>query len=232
MERYRTELALYDRAERYLKEHLGSDTKLRPKAWKAEVADLTAKKDSLYREVRKLKEEAAEVETVKRCVEQAIPPTEQRKDITMRTLPITASKEEIRGLVIAWNELLAQEKYKEALEMFLLDEDNELDWTPELLESAVYAYGCPGYTREEAKKEFGSSDYKVTSILENPDKDKIIDSIDISSDYGWMSKNDIAVIHYDNVPLNGTMSDLTARFFVRKVSDDEITLAFIDLHVM
>ena len=29
-ERYRTELALYDRAERYLKEHLGSDTKLRP----------------------------------------------------------------------------------------------------------------------------------------------------------------------------------------------------------
>lgn len=79
-ERYRTELALYDRAERYLKEHLGSDTKLRPKAWKAEVADLTAQKDRLYREVRKLKEEVAEAETVKRCVEQAMPPTEQRKE--------------------------------------------------------------------------------------------------------------------------------------------------------
>lgn len=79
-ERYRTELALYDRAERYLKEHLGSDTKLRPKAWKAEVADLTAQKDRLYREMRKLKEETAEAETVKRCVEQAIPPTEQRKE--------------------------------------------------------------------------------------------------------------------------------------------------------
>ncbi len=81
-ERYRTELALYDRAERYLKEHLGSDTKLRPKAWKAEVADLTAQKDRLYREVRKLKEEVAEAETVKKCVEQAIQPTAQRKEKT------------------------------------------------------------------------------------------------------------------------------------------------------
>ena len=149
----------------------------------------------------------------------------------MKTLPITASKEEIRELVIEWNELLAQEKYREAFEMFPA-ENNELDWTPELLESAVYTYGCPGYTREEAEREFGSSDYKVTSILENPDKDKIIESIDISSDYGWMGKNDIAVIHYDHVPLNGVMSDLTARFFVRKVTDDKLTLVFIDLHVM
>lgn len=154
------------------------------------------------------------------------------KGTIMKILPITASNEEIKELVIEWNELLAQEKYKEALEMFLIDENNELNWTPELLESAVYTYGCPGYTREEAEKEFGSSDYKVTSILENPNKDKIIESIDISSDYGWLGKNDIAVIHYDNVPLNGNMSDLTAIFFVRKVNDDEITLAFIDLHVM
>lgn len=123
----------------------------------------------------------------------------------MRTLPITASKEEIKKLVIEWNELLAQEKYKEAFEMFL-SENNELNWTPELLESAVYTYGCPGYTREEAEKEFGSN--------------------------GWMGKNDIAVIHYGNVPLNGMMSDLTAIFFVRKVNDDLITLAFVDLHVM
>lgn len=149
----------------------------------------------------------------------------------MRTLPITASKEEIKELVIEWNELLAQEKYKEAFEMFLA-ENNELDWTPELLESAVYTYGCPGYTREEAEKEFGSSDYKVTSILQNPNRDQIIESIDISSDYGWMGKNDIAVIHYGNVPLNGMMSDLTAIFFVRKVNDDQLTLSFVDLHVM
>ena len=79
------DFALYDRAERYLKEHLGSDTKLRPKAWKAEVADLTAQKDRLYREMRSLKEEVAEAETVKRCVEtvltdRTIPPTAQRRE--------------------------------------------------------------------------------------------------------------------------------------------------------
>lgn len=34
------------------------------------------------------------------------------------------------------------------------------------------------------------------------------------------------------VPINGELSDLTAHFFVCKVNGDEITLAFIDLHVM
>ncbi len=79
-ERYRTELTLYNRAERCMKEHLVSDTKLRPKAWKAEVADLTAQKDRFYREVRKLREEVSEAETVKRCIEQAKPPIKQRKE--------------------------------------------------------------------------------------------------------------------------------------------------------
>ena len=73
---------------------------------------------------------------------------------------------------------------------------------------------------------------KNREILTKEDKEEIITGIDISSDYGWMGKEDIAVIHYDNVPLNGKMSDLTARFFVRKISEDELTLAFIDLHVM
>lgn len=36
----------------------------------------------------------------------------------MRTIPITASKEENRELVIEWNEFLAQEKYKEAQKEF------------------------------------------------------------------------------------------------------------------
>lgn len=81
-ERYRMELALYDRAERYLKEHLGSDTTLKLKAWKAEVVALTNEKDRLYREVRKLREKVSETETIKRCIEQAIEPQEQRKEQT------------------------------------------------------------------------------------------------------------------------------------------------------
>lgn len=44
------------------------------------TAVLTAHKDSLYREIRKLKEEVQEAETVKKCVEQTVQPTEQRKE--------------------------------------------------------------------------------------------------------------------------------------------------------
>ena len=47
-----------------------------------------------------------------------------------------------------------------------------------------------------------------------------------------MGRDDIAVIHYDKLPLNGEPSDLTARFFIRKLDDKTITLAFMDLHVM
>lgn len=160
-----------------------------------------------------------------------IPDTNMEKT-GLRTLSLPVNDLEIIKLLIEWTELLAQERYKEALEMFLIDKNIELDWTPELLESAVFTYGCPGYTREEAEREFGSADYKVTSLQDSPDKQKIITDIDISSDYEWMGDDDLAVIHYEEIPLNGEMSDLTARFFVRKISENQYTLAFIDLHVM
>lgn len=160
-----------------------------------------------------------------------IPDTNMEKT-GLRALPLPVNDLEIIKLLIEWTELLAQERYKEALEMFLIDKNIEWDWTPELLESAVFTYGCPGYTREEAEREFGSADYKVTSLQDSPDKQQIITDIDISSDYEWMGDDDLAVIHYEEIPLNGEMSDLTARFFVRKISENQYTLALIDLHVM
>ena len=155
----------------------------------------------------------------------------KKADPRLRTLPIDAGREELIGLLEDWTELLAEEKYAEALSMFLPDY-SAADWTPELLESTVYGYGCGGYTREEAAAEFGSADFKVTSLKDSPDREEIHKAIDISSDYGWMGQDDIAVIHYDKLPLNGKPSDLTARFFVRKLDSKTITLAFIDLHVM
>jgi len=155
----------------------------------------------------------------------------KRADPRLRTLPADAGREEIVALLEDWTELLAEERYEEALSMFLVDTGTG-DWTPELLESDIYGYGCAGYTREEAAREFGSSDYKITSLKNSPYREEIRKAIDISSDYGWMGRDDIAVIHYDKVPLNGEMSDLTARFFVRKLDSETVTLAFIDLHVM
>lgn len=159
-------------------------------------------------------------------------PEEHMAKPGLRTLPADAGDVELIELLIEWTEFLAQERYQEALELFLTDENAELKWTPKLLESAVYGYGCPGYTREEAAEEFGSADYKVTSLLDCPDKEEIITGIDISSDYEWMGRDDIAVIHYGNVPLNGKGSDLTAIFFVRRLCGGELTLAFVDLHVL
>lgn len=72
------ELILYQTAERYLKEHLGKDNVLKLKAWKVEVATLTFKKNRLYDEVHRLKDEVQEAEAVKKCVEQAIQPKQTR----------------------------------------------------------------------------------------------------------------------------------------------------------
>lgn len=160
----------------------------------------------------------------------------------MYILPYNAVREDYLNALIQWTELLAQEKYTEALEMFQAY-DYETDWTPELLESAVYTYGCPGLTREEAEKEFGTADYKVTSLLHNENKAKILEAVNISffdspisekqaNMWAVTEKNIIGMIHYDFVPLNGEMSDLTARFWIKKLDEESIALSFIDLHVM
>ena len=100
----------------------------------------------------------------------------------LKTLPISAGKEETKGLVVEWLELLAQENYSEALKLILYDNTQEWIWTPENLEAAIFTYGLPWYTKEDLKREFGEDckvDYKVTSILAHPDKEKLLEKIEI-----------------------------------------------------
>lgn len=66
------ELILYQTAERYLKEHLGDNSMLNLKGWKADIKTLALKKNRLYSEVQSLQTEVQEVETIKKCVEQAV----------------------------------------------------------------------------------------------------------------------------------------------------------------
>ena len=40
------------------------------------------------------------------------------------------------------------------------------------------------------------------------------------------------MVHYDDVPLDGEPSDLTARFHIKRVDDGTMTLEFLDIHVM
>ena len=148
----------------------------------------------------------------------------------MRTLPIDAEDQEIIALLEEWTELLAQEKYAEALDM--LSPDPEQHWTPELLESDVYGYGLPGYTREEAEREFGRADYKITSLRSSPYREQILQSIDIERFTPKARPEQLGMVHYEKIPLNGEMSDLTGIFFLKKVSDTSMILEFHDLHVM
>ena len=148
----------------------------------------------------------------------------------MRILTINAKDQEIIDLLEEWTELLAQEKYAEALDM--LSPDPEQHWTPELLESDVYGYGCPGYTREEAAREFGRADYKITSLRSSPYREQILQRIDIERFTPKSRPEQLGMVHYEKVPLNGEMSDLTGIFFLKKVSDTSMILEFHDLHVM
>ena len=58
-------LTLYQSAEHYLKEHLGEDKVLKPKAWKTEVSDLSEKKRRLYEDLQTLRAEVQEAEAVR-----------------------------------------------------------------------------------------------------------------------------------------------------------------------
>lgn len=70
-EKHRTELALYSHAERYLLEHT-VDRKVMPEAWKADAARLASEKDRLYAEMRGLKDEVKEADTVMRNVKRVM----------------------------------------------------------------------------------------------------------------------------------------------------------------
>lgn len=171
----------------------------------------------------------------------------------MKTIPLNSGEEQIRNFVLEWNELLALEKYAEAIDFILYDNTQIIDgkpwiWTPEKLEASVYTYGMPWFSREEIEKEYGpgSADYKVTSLLNSPDKEELLSDISITVDYYTVTsekaalwglektdyENIIGDVHYDGVPLNGSSSDLTAIFYIQKVDNENITLLFHDLHVM
>jgi len=58
----------------------------------------------------------------------------------MKTLPINASNDGIKKLVVEWSEMLAAGKFKEALDMFP-NGDEEMEWTPESLAFWISNYG-------------------------------------------------------------------------------------------
>jgi hypothetical protein len=82
---------------------------------------------------------------------------------------------------------------------------------------------------------WGVDRFVITSLLRREDRDQIIaNSIEVDRDnlYGLNPELYLGMVHYNDVPLNGGLSDLTARFHIKRIGDDELTLEFLDLHVM
>lgn len=47
------------------------------------------------------------------------------------------------------------------------------------MEADVFTYGMPWFTKEEMKREDCKVDYKVTSVLARPDKEELLEKIDV-----------------------------------------------------
>ena len=154
----------------------------------------------------------------------------------MRTLSSNAEDMEIKDLVVEWNELLAVEKYSDALSMFPFS-DEEYDWTPKLLKECINGYGvigCDDETLQFMLEEYEVNEFKVTSILARDDKEEVVKKIDVDREnlYGLDPDYYVGMVHFNDVPLSTYLSDLTARFNIKKVGEKQITLEFLDVHVM
>ncbi len=68
-QRHSADLALFDAAVRYLDTLKASGEAITPKAWRAEVARLTAEKDAGYLKMRDMREDIKTVETLKKTAE-------------------------------------------------------------------------------------------------------------------------------------------------------------------
>jgi hypothetical protein len=77
--------------------------------------------------------------------------------------------------------------------------------------------------------------YELTSLRALPEFETIFQNrIDVDREnlYGLNPAEYIGMVHYEDVPLNGSPSDLTARFHIKTLGEDRITLEFLDIHVM
>ena len=155
----------------------------------------------------------------------------------MITLPISASAAEIKALVVRWSELLAEERFAEALELFP-HSHWELEWTPDTLRAIVRGYGVlepDGETLKAILARHGVDEFRVTTLVGRADFQEILDDkIDVERTVPGdaPSATHLGTVHYNDVPLSGMRSDLTARFDIIRVGADRLTLEFLDLHVM
>ena len=157
----------------------------------------------------------------------------------MKTLPIAASDEDIRKLVIEWSELMADRDFAAAYAMLSFDR-SDWDWTPEILANTIRGYGIADLHESDPTtlrlilEEWETDELRMTTLNGREDRSQIIASIEVDREnLGPLDPREyLGWVHYHDLPLNDQRSDLTARFHIRKSGADELGLELLDIHVM
>ena len=153
----------------------------------------------------------------------------------MQTLPLTATDDEIKALVVKWSELIADKKFQEALELLPPCKVWQV-WSPKELDETIAGYGSPDPHPDGVR-------FELTALLDFPNIDNTIQfsiKVDRVNLYGLDPKKYVGMVHYDDIPVKGYpddplksyCSDMTARFNIKRIGDDHLTLEFLDIHVM
>lgn len=67
-----TPLILFESAKKYLQEHLGESKTLNISKWKAEIGTIRKEKDSLYSQIKDIRKEVEQVESVRSCIDKLL----------------------------------------------------------------------------------------------------------------------------------------------------------------
>jgi len=141
----------------------------------------------------------------------------------VKLLPINTPDEHIQQLIAQWSETLSRGDFIAALELCPPDVPQ---WTASELKKTIAGYGDPDCENEG---------WHITSLYSLPNHVEIIAKsieVDRLNLYGMPTEEYLGMVHYENVPLNGKASDLTALFNIKKHNLDMLFLEFHNIRVM
>ena len=141
----------------------------------------------------------------------------------MKKIPLTATDDEILGVVREWAAALANSDYEAAFA--LTDQDPYHQWTPELIKAVIQGYGLPEPRRD-------GQVFRVTpmdSAKGGAQPRHAVEYFDVPRFIEGTDQMVIGEVWFD-LPVNGEWSDLTANFEVRR-DKTGILLVLNEIHV-
>jgi hypothetical protein len=140
--------------------------------------------------------------------------------LRVKLLAHNAADDEVLGLCYEWLDLVAADRFQEALDLLWVPPTYEESqhWTPGSLRSYIENYGW--WTPREDDTRWHVT--PAVDAVDGPDEPSTIGRLDDDPHSGWVDLD---------LPLNGSWSDLTAQFeFTRMPGGTAVSL--YDIHVL